>query len=491
MYRLHDFDSGVLQQASLTLAILARLIRDGAASRAHALATTDPAALEALAVAVNRRTLAGLRRAGMLDEYFPGEESYPGTVFAAHALLASADLLGDTDVRADPGLRRTAARLAARAPGPAANQDVAAAAFLALWARGRDPEIASPESIATQMAALLGGPDGAGDFLEYGGGDLGYATVSLAYLAHMALDGTRDTPELGRLAGLVADFVGPLGGLGGEFASRSTTYWLPLGLLLAARADAGLAARFAGLDLRAAYDRLDDRYAMHYCLPALARTVQAALAGPLPAPAATSAPPLRHHPRHGLFAAATGGAALFVGTRKGGTFQLEVAGSAGRVVVDTGYRVVRGGDVYATAVLDPQAESTVDVDDRTAEIRLVAPFFRYRQLVASPDKTVALRLARRLGPRLNRYFRRRLIQEAVRLPGPALSRTIRVDLGAGRVEVEDRIEGLRGSDRLTRAPAVSQRLVPSARFWQPGEATALLESGPAPVSGRRTFELPG
>jgi hypothetical protein len=348
---------------------------------------------------------------------------------------------------------------------------VAAAAFLALWARGRDPEIASPESIATQMAALLGGPDGAGDFLEYGGGDLGYATVSLAYLAHMALDGTRDTPELGRLAGLVADFVGPLGGLGGEFASRSTTYWLPLGLLLAARADAGLAARFAGLDLRAAYDRLDDRYAMHYCLPALARTVQAALAGPLPAPAATSAPPLRHHPRHGLFAAATGGAALFVGTRKGGTFQLEVAGSAGRVVVDT--------------------ESTVDVDDRTAEIRLVAPFFRYRQLVASPDKTVALRLARRLGPRLNRYFRRRLIQEAVRLPGPALSRTIRVDLGAGRVEVEDRIEGLRGSDRLTRAPAVSQRLVPSARFWQPGEATALLESGPAPVSGRRTFELPG
>lgn len=498
MYRLHDFDSGVLQQAGLTLACTAQLHRETVldASTPNLRAAT-PEYMEVVARAVNART-AGLlaRNGGFLDEYFPGERSYPGTVFAAYATLASAVMIEQRDVVEHAGLRATAQRLLDRSPSPAANQDVAAAAFLALYARARDWE---RDRVAGTVRALLAGPDGSGRCLEYGGGDLGYSTVSLNYLAYMLADESHEVgPQLDGLAAFVADFVSPSGQLGGEFASRSTTYWLPYGVLAAARRDPGAARALAALDLVSAFERLDDRYALHYCLPSLARTALEAARGPRPALDPDEGARSREevwrvaaHPDRGLLAVRAPGRALFVGLGKGGSFTVESTRlDAGPLcAIDAGYRIRTGDEVYATCVVDPSPDAQVEEDAHRIVVRLRCGFRRYRTLTASPNKTVALRVARVLGPNLNQYFKQRLITDAALLPGPRLERVLRLDCAENSLEVEDTVSGLEPGQTLTVAPPVSLRLVPSARFWQAGEAAAFARTEPAAARTTRRFRL--
>lgn len=486
MYRLHDFDSGVLQQAGLTLACLSLLAREAdLTDDTPRLRAADPDYLAGVALAVNRRNCELLADSGFLDEYYPGEQSYPGTVFTAYATLASANLLGQTEVLESEGLAATAQRLLAREPSPAANQDVAAAAFLALYAKLRNWRRGD---VARHVRRLLAGPDGSGQCIEYGGGDLGYSSVSLNYLAYMARDESHDVGEqLEELAAFIADFVDTTGHLGGEYASRSTTYWLPFGMLIAGRRSPSLAGALARLDVVEDFDRLDDRYLMHYCLPSLAMTALEVARGGAPngRPEPAKEWSARHHERRGLLALRGPAGNVFIGLVKGGAFVVDGASPT----VDTGYRLTRSDEVYATAVIDEDPEIRVEPNDGGIEVVIRVGFRRYRPLVASPNKTMALRAARTLGPRLNEYFKKRLIKEAQLLEGPRLERRFELDFASGRLDVIDSVSGLSDTDTLEVSPPVSLRLVPSARFWQAGEAAAFAEVRSGQSESRRSFEI--
>ena len=114
-------------------------------------------------------------------------------------------------------------------------------------------------------------------------------------------------------------------------------------------------------------------------------------------------------------------------------------------------------------------------------LSVVAPFLRYRSLTASPAKTVALRGLQALGPQLNQYFKQRLIMDAQELPGVRLHRELLFDRDEGSLRVRDEIRGQRATDELRIAPPVGLRLVPSARFWQAGEAAASVAA--IPING--------
>lgn len=480
MYRIHDFESGVLRQAALPLVVAAGLPGCAPALAQH---------LRDSARAINRRNASALADTGLFDEYFPGERSYPGTVFAAYATLRSACELGQDAVVDSTGLQRCAEALFEREPGPAANQDVAAAAFLALYARETGWRT---EDVNRRAAQLVAGPEGHRHFLEYGGVDLGYASVSLHYLAMLHLDGTLDVADtVVELAERLSDFITPAGQFGGEFASRSTTYWLPLGFLVAAELEPALAHRVARLDLAAMLARLDDRYLMHYCSPSLAlaatREVVRGESGPARNPSQVI--DLR---AFGLWGVRDDAAAVacFIGLNKGGTFHLECAG---KTHMDLGYRIEREDGVYATSVLSELGEAHVSGTGAQWRIDIVAPFMRYRSLTASPAKTVALRGLQALGPQLNRYFRQRLIMDAQALPDVHLHRTLFIDRAAGSLRVVDKISGQRSTDVLCVAPPVGLRLVPSARFWQAGEAEASVAAGTLEVERcEREFQwVPG
>lgn len=473
MYRLNDFDSGVLQQASLTLAALDRLADHVDLSECTYLDPADRPYWRGLALAINRRNVRLLEKSGYLDEYYPGERSFPATVFAAYATLKSAVLLGQNEIIVSPALAATAARLTTRGPSAAANQDTACAAFLALYGKSQNW---MPERVRAAVDRLLGPVGARRDFSEYGGLDLGYATVSLNYLAYLVEDGGYPAGDaLTGLAATVADFVTPRGHLGGEFAARSTTYFLPFGIVQACLLGGKAGERLASLDLAAAFDKLDDRYLMHYCLPSLALTALKQARAGSAAPAPPASPDDRSgwatvdHRAQGLYVCRNDDSAVFIGLNKGGAVQAETPSGT---MIDCGYRAERKGRVFATCVIDDSPDIRVSRDGDVVTLEIRAPFQRYASLVATPVKTVILRLLGFMGPSLNSYFKSLLIKKTACLPGAFLRRRIAVDFVGRKMTIEDEVTGLEPGDMLFPAPPWSFRLVPSARFYQDGEAAA-------------------
>jgi hypothetical protein len=353
----------------------------------------------------------------------------------------------------------------------------AAAVLAALAAQGW-----REDACRRRIDELLADAEPGGWLTEYGGLDLGYLTVSMTYLAHMAEMGVGRAAELlDSTAKTVAAFVMPSGRLGGEFASRSTTYFLPFGVLAAAYRDPTIAAGLARLDIGGAYAKLDDRYLLHYAFPSLVMTALELTRRGVPAladDAGLAAPP--PHGETGLYLARRGATAAVIALNKGGAFTVERESS---VHLDSGYRLRRGSRVYGTCVLDEQPVADVRENGDTVRIRVVSGFHRYRQLTASPLKTIAIRLLAPFGPVLNEAFKTLLIRKPVVLPGSKLVREI--EIAPSRIIVTDRAEGLGPGDLLYAAPPASLRLVPSARLYQPGEEAACLASL-APVALPRT-----
>lgn len=490
MYRLHDFDSGVLLQSSLTLAALAKLGESGRLGKLQTLGAVPPEYFKRLALAVNRRNLTAFGKNGMADEYYPGEQSFVATAFAAYATLKSALLLGQDEITHSPVLEAAAEKLVKRKPSPPANQDTAAASFLNLYSSALSWRT---EETRQTLTGLLEREAYQGEFLEYGGGDLGYASVALNYLGYMLADGGIPVErQLLALGEKLSVFVSPSGRLGGEYASRSTTYFTPFGFLQAAARDARLAGVFANLDFASIYSKLDDRYLFHYCLPALAMSALHLVEKGQPPKITPASRPSDWQTavyfNGSLAAMRRGDACVFVGLNKGGAFQVERGADT---TMDCGYRAARGGKVYATCVVGEVNQSRVASADGKYIVEITAPFLRYGHLTPSPLKTIALRVVSFLGAFLNAFFKKILIKDAQTLPGVSLNRKIVLDQRRNVLVVEDHVNGLLPGDRLAFSPPSSFRVVPSAKFYMPGEEEAYLRAGEALQETRfqREFDL--
>jgi hypothetical protein len=476
MCRLHDFDSGVLQQGALFFSSLVELSRNAQLPPMQYIDPAHQAYWEQVALSINERTENLLTKNGYLDEYYPGEKSLPGTVFAAYSTLKSALYFDQQHIINGTGLEKTAENLIKRLPSQAANQDTAAAAFLALYSKSHSWK----ESQVTNVVEnLLSGPDQSGRFLEYGGGDLGYATVSLNYLACMIEDDSFDcTEQLTNVATFIADFVSPTGGLGGEFASRSTTYFLPFGLIVAAEHNPDLTERLGILDTDNGLGRLDDRYIIHYCGPSLSmatsKLAQSKSLFDTTAETKTSNWVVNDYRDRGLLACTNNTSALFLGLNKGGVFQLDHSGA---ITIDSGYRITSNNKTYATCILNNISNPSITIEADQLTIVVKAPFLRYRLLVASSIKTIILRLMQFLGPQLNVFFKRLFIQNPEKLVGVQLERLLILNFLTGELTVEDNISGLSEEDEITTSPASPLRVVPSARFYQDGEIDSFLKFG--------------
>ena len=471
LYRLNDFDSGVLQQTSLTLAGLVILAQQTEFPRCRNLKSEHAAYWRVLAGAINRRNVGLFERKGYVDEYYPGEQSYPASAFAAYATLKSALMLGDEEIVASQGLATVARNLRPRDAGGATNQDIANVAFQTLLAKSQGGGSAVDTS---QFDALFSGRGAEDGFLEYGGFDVGYATVSLNYLAFMMEDETcADATPFDRLSAMLADFVGPSGQMGGDFGSRSTSYFLPFGVLTASYRSAQLAQRFARLDVESVFDKLDDRYASHYCLPSLVMSLLALLQRGVPKQATSTE--VEWHRRHyegaHLFTCRNETTSVFVALNKGGATQIEAGADT---TIDCGYRIGRGRDAYATCVVTDAPRARVIENGDTVQIVLEGPFQKYRPLVAGPMKSIVLRLLGFMGRRLSNYFKTRMIRNATAMPGVRFHRSLTIDFGANRLTIEDRVEGLSPTDVLRRAPPFSLRTVPSAKFHRAGEEDSFM-----------------
>ena len=129
---------------------------------------------------------------------------------------------------------------------------------------------------------------------------------------------------------------------------------------------------------------------------------------------------------------------------------------------DFGWIVERGETQYVTHWWSPDwsfgpIESGVAISGR---------MFAHREKLSNPLQHIVLRcLAFVLGRRLIPVLKRALIFKRGGQGEPLFTRTATHD--NGNVEITDRIEGLRTTDRLLRAPRASKRHVASADSYHP------------------------
>jgi len=140
---------------------------------------------------------------GSSSEVYPGERSFCATAFAAAAFVEAALLTGGASAWASELViaRPTLAWLSRTANPRVANQMAASALALAGFAK-LTGEAADFKSAAARIVDTLALQDVEGAFAEYGDGDVGYQSITIAALARVAalcpVDGLADAVARGR-----------------------------------------------------------------------------------------------------------------------------------------------------------------------------------------------------------------------------------------------------------------------------------------------------
>ena len=190
-------------------------------------------------------------RDGSFDEAYPHEHSFAATAFTAFYIGEAVDRLGDV---LDAQSRQSALDSLGRAcdwlcandetHGILSNHLAAGAAALTATGQLSNTDRYLERATFYLERIYRHQSDNDGWYEEYGGADPGYQTHGSFYLARI-WERTRDCAlldSLRRSVNFLTHFVHPDGSLGGEYASRNTTFYFPAAFeMLAGEIDAASA----------------------------------------------------------------------------------------------------------------------------------------------------------------------------------------------------------------------------------------------------------
>jgi len=262
-YKIRDFSSIILQQGGYALYCASELPEF----------EDCRTVFQDLAAASCRFWNQRAQKHGAFEEYYPWEQGYPPLAFSALAVakLTAAEAVSSDDIL--PGLKRAATQLQSRFEPKATNQQVAGTAALC-WIRKIAPELIDETIFQDICDRTLACQHEEGWYMEYGGSDLGYLSVTMDCLWD-AFDAT-DDDRFRESARRALQFIGRFADLphcgAGMHNARNTDYIVPYGIarFLDDEKEAGLATGV----LTAVFERagnpehflsaIDDRYFCHY-----------------------------------------------------------------------------------------------------------------------------------------------------------------------------------------------------------------------------------
>ena len=262
-YKIRDFSSIILQQGGYAL-YCASVLPEFADRRA---------ALQHLSAASCRFWNDRAKKVRAFEEYYPWEEGYPPAAFSTLAVtkLVAAGIVPLDDML--PGIAKAAKQLQARFEPRAGNQQVAGTSALC-WIRKIAPELIDDTVFRDICNRTLACQHTEGWYVEYGGPDLGYLSVTIDCLWD-AFDATGDErfrESARRALHFISRFVSLPSFGAGMHNARNTDYIVPYGIarFLGDEAD----DRPASLILAAVFEQtgspehflaaIDDRYYCHY-----------------------------------------------------------------------------------------------------------------------------------------------------------------------------------------------------------------------------------
>jgi hypothetical protein len=465
-YKIRDFSSIVLQQGTLSLALL--------------YSNNFPGNIYYHNKKIYNWVIASLRywisqqlHDGSFNEYWPNEHGYPPTVFSLFSSAESFSILRSTmDEKLASDLQRTFGRagkyISKNRESGAQNQETASLAALqsTLIATG-DERL--PDMIRNKREQILKLQSPDGWFAEYGGADIGYLSVSLNYLAEyyrLSNDTTVLNP-IKKVIDFLQYFIHPDGTAGGDYGSRNTEYFLPGGLEIIAP-EYPLAGSIGdemlkNIDNPALLPRsVDDRYLSHYFLHSYIRALlhYKPRVAKIPLPI-TKDPFIKIFNDSKIIVVKEDYYYAIYNPFKG---VLKIFSKSEEILNDCGYIAEIGRDIAVTNWLNPETEVTMNE-------RLVCSrgsfFLAPRQIVPTPLTHIALRsLSLCIGPKLISPLKKQMILKNKKMPVSFLRK---ITFLPGSVIVEDSITSKTTIHRLIPTDGFSKRYVPSSKYFQTPE----------------------
>lgn len=449
-YKIRDFPSIILQQGGYALYCAAQLPAF----------TSQADGLRGLAAASCRFWNQRAVKYGAFEEYYPWERGYPPVAFSA-LTVAKLAASGVVDVKVImPGLKRAARDLQNRFEARAANQQVTGTAALC-WIRKIAPSLIDGNRFETICNRTLECQHSEGWYMEYGGPDLGYLSVTMDCLWD-AYDATGDE-RFRASAAKALEFISPFASMpqrgAGMHNSRNTDYIVPYGI-----------ARFlefeeyeltAKMVLGRVFEEIcdpnhflraiDDRYYCHYIGHSLFRSI--GLIGNLQAAETNVMDDYYEGSGHWLRSKTQSGCAAIVSTSKGGIFSLWFDGAE---CADFGWVALNGDKEWVSHWWADFWRVERSENAITVKGQLVP----HRENQSTPWKHMLLRgLSFLFGRRIIGLLKEKMIFKERSVNGPFYSRT--VIFQEESVKVVD-VLGIENADKLERAPRSSKRHVASA-----------------------------
>jgi len=459
MYKITDFSSGIIQQCSLTLSLLYSN-SDYFSSDCLYLKTEHRDYYKETAIAVNKWTLKSVNN-GALDEYYPNEKSFPATAFTAYALLKSSLILNDQSVLQSDKLSNIANFLCDREPSKAANQDIAAAAYLWLYY----DNIHNLDKYLKQIHNLLNRENSSGEFNEYMGFDFGYATVSVNYLSYMLDDGYHEAKKyIKKISDIICYSATSSPIVSGNIFSRNTSYYLPYAIETIIHLYPEKDRRLKNLSFSSVISILDDRYMMHYFTPSIAHSAFSKKPTRIGDNDSDDIESINLLNYGGIACVAYKDTTIIISLIKAGVFSISQGENH---YCNNGYRLVCNKKIYSSSNITNNLESSSKIlqDNGIITITTIGVFSKYKNLYPSPSKTIILRLISIFGSYLNLIFKKILITTPKTLNGSSFVRKVIVDLKEESILVKDSFN-IPKNCVLYMSPNYSSRLVPSAKFYQ-------------------------
>lgn len=271
--KIRDFSSAILQQTSLTLALLYKYNFEGNIYyNNHFVRDWSIGAL---------RYLSHIQLPdGSFNEYYPFEHGYPPTAFLLFSGCKTYQILQLQDDGIMNTLEKTGAYLSSHSETSAYNQEFASIAGLYLLYEITGKE-AYHLACKTKLRYALEHQSMDGWFPEQGGADIGYSSVALDMLAEYYWHSKDETVRepINKLISFLQYFVHPDQTIGGEYGSRNTTYLMPNGFatmeLLGNEAAAAINHFiYEKIDLHTHFmNSVDERYLSHYVLHSFLRAL--------------------------------------------------------------------------------------------------------------------------------------------------------------------------------------------------------------------------
>jgi len=401
---IRDFDSAILQQTGLALALLYEL--------------SFPGNIYYGSENIRKWAAASLRywakiqlRDGSYNEYYPNEHSFPSTAFTLYTSSEIYLRLRLEDAFIKSRIKKSARYLCGTIEEKAFNQEMASITGLYnAWRVLREQWVL--DGCEKKLKRILSLQSADGWFLEYGGADIGYLSVFLDMLCeyYVLSEDERVVRPVGKIIEFIKYFVHPDATAGGEYGSRNTAYFLPAGLETAVKLGFNDAAAIKRKLFAASHfmDSADDRYLSHYMLHSFLRALEREQKND----AVVSIPALpyernetRYFESSGLISYHNACYSAVVGLQKGGVIMM--FDKKDICFIDCGYRVGFGNAV-AAATNWQDSSYKYSFSGNVAEVR--GKMNKVRLKSSTPILLAGLRIVSFFaGKRIIGYLKRKLI----------------------------------------------------------------------------------